>query len=69
MGGPVSGRVRDPGRPAKIAELCEAGAPASEIGRRLGISQQAVYQNLRTLEREGRGTARNPRRKRPPKRD
>jgi predicted transcriptional regulator len=52
----------------QTAALWEAGVPASDISRRLGISRQAVYQNLQALERNGRGTARKARQKRPPKR-
>jgi DNA-binding CsgD family transcriptional regulator len=42
MGGPGSGRQRDPAREAAMAELRRQGLTLAEIGERFGITRQAV---------------------------
>jgi transcriptional regulator with XRE-family HTH domain len=47
MGGPNSGRRPDEGRRRQILELRAQGLTLAEIGRRLGISRQAVQGALK----------------------
>jgi transcriptional regulator with XRE-family HTH domain len=58
MGGPNSGRRPDEGRRQQILELRARGLTLAEIGRRLGISRQAVQATLKetglSLPRRGR---------------
>jgi transcriptional regulator with XRE-family HTH domain len=46
MGGLGSGRQRDPAREAAMAELRRQGLTLAEIGRRFGVSKQAVKATL-----------------------
>jgi DNA-binding NarL/FixJ family response regulator len=46
------GRPADTARRALVAQLREQGLTLAEIGRRLGISRQAVFQLLRSYQKK-----------------